>query len=155
MTYKRDKGFLSQNCAPHPLDFPIKDPFRETYRGRWSQVPILHKVYVVIVLGFWCLFISVMVWNKGRPQYLTVLVEVVFVATTLGTFFLCFGDIFDNIEGPNTKSTPEGVLLYINETSLNRGQLRLWNCRSCCDSCLEFFFLLPQLFNLHAVNLLG
>jgi hypothetical protein len=44
---------------PNLLGFPVKDPLRETYQGRWKELPVIQKVGVIVVLGFWCVFIAV------------------------------------------------------------------------------------------------
>jgi hypothetical protein len=89
MTNQKHRRFLGGSEGPPDLlDHPIKEPLRETYQERWSQLPTMHKIYVIIVLGFCCLFIAVMVWNQGRPEYSTILMEVAFVTTILETFFL-------------------------------------------------------------------
>jgi hypothetical protein len=38
---------LAQSEPLNPLDFPIKDPLRETYEGRWQQLPVIQKVGVI------------------------------------------------------------------------------------------------------------
>ena len=38
---------------------------RETYEGRWQQLPVIQKVGVIVALGSWCLFIAVLVWDEG------------------------------------------------------------------------------------------
>jgi hypothetical protein len=38
---------LAQSEPLNPLDFPIKDPLRETHEGRWQQLPVIQKVGVI------------------------------------------------------------------------------------------------------------
>jgi hypothetical protein len=73
---------------PNPLDFPFKDPLRETYQGRWQQLPLIQKVGVIVMLGFWCLFIPLLVWDGGKVQYLNTILLFAVVTTILGAFFL-------------------------------------------------------------------
>jgi len=49
-----------------------KDPLRETYEGRWAQLPPLQKVGLIVVLGFWCLFIATLVFSGGRAEGRTI-----------------------------------------------------------------------------------
>jgi uncharacterized RDD family membrane protein YckC len=79
---------LAQSEPPNPLDFPIKDPLRETYEGRWQQLPVIQKVGVIVALGSWCLFIAVLVWDDGKVQYLNTILVFATVTTILGAFFL-------------------------------------------------------------------
>jgi hypothetical protein len=69
---------------PNPLDFPIKDPLRETVEGRWRQLPPIQKVGLFVVLGFWCLFIVALVFSEGRAHYLHWLLPILVVATIFG-----------------------------------------------------------------------
>jgi hypothetical protein len=77
--------------APNPLDFPVKDPLRETYEGRWQKLPLIQKVGVTVVLGFWLLFIATMVLGDGRGPYLSRLAPFVLVAAVFGACVLLFG----------------------------------------------------------------
>jgi len=74
----------SSSGPPNPLDFPIKDPLRETYEGRWAQLPPIQKVGITVVLGFWCLFIATLVFSEGRAHYLNWLLPILVLATILG-----------------------------------------------------------------------
>ncbi len=74
----------SSSEPPNPLDFPVKDPLREAYEGRWSQLPPIQKVGLTVVLGFWCLFIAVLVLSEGRAHYLNWLLPILAVATIIG-----------------------------------------------------------------------
>lgn len=73
---------------PNPLDFPVKDPLKETYEGRWQQLPVIQKIGVIVFLGFWCVFITVLVWDNGKVQYLNTALVFAIVTTILGAFFL-------------------------------------------------------------------
>jgi uncharacterized RDD family membrane protein YckC len=73
---------------PNLLDFPVKDPLRETYQGRWKELPVIQKVGVIVMLGLWCVFIAVLVWDNGKVQYLNTILLFTVVITILGTFFL-------------------------------------------------------------------
>ena len=73
---------------PNLLDFPVKDPLRETYQGRWKELPVIQKVGVIVVLGFCCVFIAVLVWDNGTVQYLNTTLVFAVVITILGVFFL-------------------------------------------------------------------
>jgi hypothetical protein len=84
--------FLSQSGEPpNPLDFPVKDPLRETYEGRWQPLPVVQKIGVIVVQGFWCLFIAVLVLSGGKAQYLNTILEFAIVITLLVAFFLLLG----------------------------------------------------------------
>jgi hypothetical protein len=76
---------------PNPLDFPLKDPLRETYEGSWQKLPLIQKVGVTVVLGFWLLFIAAMVLGDGSGQYLSRLAPFILVAAVLGVCVLLFG----------------------------------------------------------------
>jgi hypothetical protein len=82
MTNQR-KALHHDGDAPNPLDFPIKDPLVETYEGRWAQLPPIQKVGMIVVLGFWCLFIGALVFSAGRAHYLNWLLPILAVATIL------------------------------------------------------------------------
>jgi len=43
---------------------------------------------VIVVLGFWCVFIAVLVWDNGTVQYLNTILLFAIVTTILGAFFL-------------------------------------------------------------------
>jgi hypothetical protein len=73
---------------PNLLDLPIKDPLREAYQGRWKQLPVIQKLGVIVMLGFWCVFIAVLVWDNGTVQYLNTILLFAVVITILGAFFL-------------------------------------------------------------------
>jgi hypothetical protein len=73
---------------PSPLDFPVKDPLREAYQGRWKQLPPMHKIGLIVVLGFFVAFIATVVFAAGRAQSLGSLLPVVAVATVLGLLLL-------------------------------------------------------------------
>ena len=89
MTDEQRKRFFPQSGEPpNPLEFPVKDPLREAYEGRGQQLPVIQKVGVIIVLGFWCLFIAGQVWGNGRAQDQKTLLPFAIVATILGAFFL-------------------------------------------------------------------
>ena len=66
----------------------VKDPLRETYQGRWKELPVIQEVGAIVVLGFWCVFIAVLVWNDGKMQYLNTILVFGIVTTILGAFFL-------------------------------------------------------------------
>ena len=88
MTDEQPKKLAQSGDPPNPLDFPIKDPLRETYEGRWQQLPVIQKVGVIVALGSWCLFIAVLVWDDGKVQYLNTILVFATVTTILGAFFL-------------------------------------------------------------------
>jgi len=73
---------------PNPLDFPRKDPLRETYEGRWRQLPPIQKVGVAVVLGFWCLFIVAVVLSDGKGHYLNWLLPISVVSAIFGVLIL-------------------------------------------------------------------
>jgi len=73
---------------PNLLDFPVKDPLRETYQGRWKKLPVIQKLGVIVVLGFCCVFIGVLVWDNGTVQYLNTILLFAIVIMILGAFFL-------------------------------------------------------------------
>lgn len=73
---------------PNLLDLPIKDALRETYQGRWKELPVIQKLGVVVVLGFCCVFIAVLVWDNGTVQYLNTILLFAVVIAILGAFFL-------------------------------------------------------------------
>ena len=73
---------------PNPLDFPIKDPLRETYEGRWARLPLIQKVGLTVALGFWCLFIATFVFSEGRAQYVNRLLPILVIATILALLIL-------------------------------------------------------------------
>jgi hypothetical protein len=85
---KNNKVIVQSGDPPNPLDFPAKDPLRETYEGRWSQLPLVQKAGVIIMLGFWCVFIGVLVWNGGQAQYLYTILVFASVMTLLVAFCL-------------------------------------------------------------------
>jgi hypothetical protein len=47
MTDEPPKNLAQSGEPPNPLDFPFKDPLRETYEGRWQQLPVIQKVGVI------------------------------------------------------------------------------------------------------------
>jgi hypothetical protein len=73
---------------PNPLDFPAKDPLREVYQGRWKQLPPIHKIGLIVVLGFYVVFIGTVVFAAGRAHSLGSLLPVLVVATVLGLLLL-------------------------------------------------------------------
>ena len=73
---------------PNPLDFPVKDPLREAYLGRWKQLPPIHKIGLIVVLGFWVAFIATVVLAAGKAHSLGSLLPVLVVATVLGLLLL-------------------------------------------------------------------
>jgi len=73
---------------PNPLDFPVKDPLREAYQGRWKQLPSIHKIGLVVVLGFFVAFIAFVVLAAAKTRSLGSLLPVVIVATFLGLLLL-------------------------------------------------------------------
>ena len=81
---KSKRVFVTPSDPPNPLDFPVKDPLRETYEGRWRRLPLIQKVGVTVVLGFWVLFIAAMVWGEG----IGTLAPIALVATILGAVVL-------------------------------------------------------------------
>ena len=88
MTDKQNKRLPQSDELPNLLDFPVKDPLREAYQGRWQQIPVVQKVGVIVMLGFWCVFIGGLVWNNGKVQYLGTILLFAVVITILGAFFL-------------------------------------------------------------------
>jgi hypothetical protein len=72
----------------NPSDFPVKDPLRETYEGRWQQLPVVQKIGVTVTPGFWCLFIAVLVLSNGKAQYLNTIFAFAIVIALLVAFFL-------------------------------------------------------------------
>jgi hypothetical protein len=81
---------------PSPLDFPVKDPLRGAYQGRWKQLPLMHKIGLIVVLGFLVAFIATVVFAAERAQSLGSLLPVLAVATVLGRCFFCFEGKRDN-----------------------------------------------------------
>jgi hypothetical protein len=73
---------------PSPLDFPVKDPLREVYQGRWKQLPPMQKIGLIVVLGFFVAFIATVVFAAGRARSLGSLLPVLAVATVLGLLLL-------------------------------------------------------------------
>jgi hypothetical protein len=87
---KHGRAFVPpSDPAPNPLDVGAKDPLREIYDGRWRQLPLIQKIGVTIVSGFWLVLIAVMVWGDGG-QYLSRLAPFVLVASVFGVFILLF-----------------------------------------------------------------
>jgi hypothetical protein len=81
-------GSHEEGESPNPLDFPVKDPLREAYEGRWQQLPAIQKVGVIAMFGFWCVLIVVLAWDNGKVQYLNTALVFGTVITILGAFFL-------------------------------------------------------------------
>ena len=73
---------------PNPLDFPAKDPLREAYQGRWKQLPRIHKIGLIVVLGVWVAFFATVVFAAGMAHSLRSLLPVLVVATVLGLLLL-------------------------------------------------------------------
>jgi len=89
MTDEQDKEVVPQSGEPpNLLDFPVRDPLRETYQGRWKQLPVIQKLGVIVTLGFCCVFIAVLVWDNGTVHYLNTILLFAIVITILGAFFL-------------------------------------------------------------------
>jgi hypothetical protein len=88
MTDEQRKEVVPHGGEPNLLDFPVKDPLRETYQGRWKELPVIQKLGVIVVLGFCCVFIGVLVWDNGTVQYLNTILLFAVVITILGAFFL-------------------------------------------------------------------
>ncbi len=88
MTDKHHKNVAPHGGEPNLLDFPVKDPLRETYQERWKQLPVIQKLGVVVVLGFWCVFIAALVWDNGTVHYLNTILLFAVVIMILGAFFL-------------------------------------------------------------------
>jgi hypothetical protein len=73
---------------PNPLDFPLKDPLREAYQGRWKQLPPIHKVGLIVVLGVWVAFVATVALAAGRAHSLGSLLPVLVVAAVIGLVLL-------------------------------------------------------------------
>jgi hypothetical protein len=85
---QNNKVVVHGGDPPNPLDFLAKDPLRETYEGRWSWLPLVQKAGVIIMLGFWCVFIAMLAWNGGKAQYLYTILVFASVMTLLVAFCL-------------------------------------------------------------------
>ena len=85
------RHFSAHGEPPNPLDFPIKDPLRETYEGRWKQLPVLHKVGLAIVFAFWILFVVSIVWTEGGGLHLIGFLPLVAVTAILIAFLFVLG----------------------------------------------------------------
>jgi hypothetical protein len=89
MTDEQSKDVVPHSGEPpNLLDSPVKDPLRETYEGQWKQLPVIQKLGVIVVLGSYCVFIAVLVWDNGTVQYLNTILLFAIVTTILGAFFL-------------------------------------------------------------------
>jgi flagellar biosynthesis/type III secretory pathway M-ring protein FliF/YscJ len=73
---------------PNPLDFTVKDPLRETYEGRWKQLPRIQKIGLIVVLGIWVAFIAMLVLAARNSHSLGSLLPVLLVASILGVLLL-------------------------------------------------------------------
>jgi uncharacterized RDD family membrane protein YckC len=90
-----DEADMVEHEAPHnvrtppnPLDVPVKDPLRETYEGRWKQLPPIQKVGMIVVLGLWVAFIATVVFAAAKAQSLRSLLPVPVVASIFGLLLL-------------------------------------------------------------------
>ena len=75
---------------PNPLDFPVKDPLRETYQGRWKQLPPIQKIGLIVMLFFGVALAATVVFAAGRARSLRSLLPVLVVAIVLGLVLLVF-----------------------------------------------------------------
>jgi hypothetical protein len=84
---KSPRHFADHDEPPNALDFSAKDPLRETYEGRWKQLPLLQKIGLVVVLGFWVALIAGVLWGEtggrhllgGLPLAVVVLILMIFL----------------------------------------------------------------------------
>ena len=72
----------------NPLDFPVKDPLREAYQGRWKQLPTIQKIGLATVLGIFVAFAATVVLAAARARSLGSLLPVLALATVLGLLVL-------------------------------------------------------------------
>jgi hypothetical protein len=70
--------------TPNPLDFPVKDPLREAYQGRWKQLPTIQKIGLITVLGIWVALAATVVLAAARARSLGSLLPILAVAAVLG-----------------------------------------------------------------------
>jgi hypothetical protein len=78
---QREKLVQQSSEPPYPLDFPIKDPLRETYEGRWQQLPVIQKVGCDRGA-------RVLVFVYCRTGVINTILVFATVMTILGAFFL-------------------------------------------------------------------
>jgi len=85
------RHFVHHGEPPNPLDFPAKDPLRETYEGRWKQLPLLQKIGLVVVLGFLVAFIAFALWGETGGHHLLGLLPLAAVVVILTVFIFALG----------------------------------------------------------------
>ncbi len=93
MTHKKNEHNLSHNQdkPPNALDFRINDPLREAYVGRWNQLPVLQRVGIAVVLGFWVLVTVSVVWSDGGEHHFIGLLPLVAIIAILIVFLAVLG----------------------------------------------------------------
>ena len=88
---KSSRHFADHGEPPNALDFSAKDPLRETYEGRWKQLPLLQKIGLVVVLGFWVAFMAGVLWDETGGRHLLVILPLAAVVVILMVFLFALG----------------------------------------------------------------
>ena len=93
MTYKKPGHHLSHSrgAPPNPLGFRIKDPLGEAYEGRWNRLPVVQRVGMAVVLGFWVLVTIFVVWSESGEHPLIGLLPLGAIITILLVFSVALG----------------------------------------------------------------